>query len=217
METQVASQPTTLSAIERALAAAKARKAVRDSSESDESSLDRDTQKQQLASDREQRKAKKLEQLQRLQQEKEERKLAKAAAKEQRLLKKQPRRSDKPAHMKKVENARARLAPLESSAQFFYNDITTSLNTLQMETLAQHLLVAAREQRTLAAANAPAIPVGATVRITGGEPKFIGLLGEVTHSQKLRLVVKVQDVKKPVYIYAGEAELATQTSQVAAE
>lgn len=225
MQTTTTSNKTT--AIERALAAAKARKAAKASEDTGdlekvEASEDGETQttptpkkakdtdeaKAARKAERDAERAKRAE-------EKASKELAAAAAKAEKAAAREAAKAEKaaakadkkPAHMKKVEKARAKLPPMAESMTALFDEVTTNYGAGSIEVFAQHILVQARALRTMRACQATQLPLGATVRITGGEPKFVGSVGKVVHSQKLRAKVEVSGVKNPVYIYTGEAEV----------
>ena len=133
---------------------------------------------------------------------------ARKAAKEAVKAEKQAAKAaKKPAHMKKVDRARAKLPQLDEATTLSFNELTGNLTAVQLHVLSLHLQIHNRAMATQRANDLTPLPMGATVRITGGEPKFIGMVGEVVHSQKLRAKVVVEGVKNPVYIFTGEAEL----------
>jgi hypothetical protein len=232
-------QTTKISAIDRALAAAKARKAaLGDASQSAvaktevtsaeipsrqkskpkaEKPTDADREAARAARDaaRVERLNAKAAKLAAEAETKAAAKVAREAAKaEKRAAKEAEKATKKPAHMKKVERARAKCPPLSDAAQLIFSEITANLSAGQIDALAQHLLVHNRATATILATRSPALPLGATVRITGGEAKWIGAMGTVVHSQKLRAKVEVSGVSKPVYIYNGQADVV-QTAQSA--
>jgi len=108
-------------------------------------------------------------------------------------------------HLKKVNNARAKLPKMNGSVQESYNDLVSNFSAVQLEALAAHLGLAAREKKTVAAASAIRLPLGSSVTVTGGDPRYIGKTGTVVHSQKLRAKVQVPGLARLVYIYNGEA------------
>jgi len=134
----------------------------------------------------------------------EERKATKEAAKAEKLAAKTAK---KPAHMKKVDRARAKLPQMDEATTLSFNELVGNLTAVELHVLSLHLQIHNRASATVRAASLTPLPMGATVRITGGEPKFIGMVGEVVHSQKLRAKVAVSGVKNPVYIFTGEAEV----------
>lgn len=204
METQTIDNTNKLSAIELALAAAKARKAAKEQSGSstDTNPEDRATIKAQIEADRAARKARREAAENTSSTTREEKAAAKAAKK---AAKAAEAANGRPTHMKKVERAKSKLAPMCTAAADLLTTAKRDLAPIQLEVLAQHLIVAAREQRTLGAHNASILPVGTSVQITAGDPRFIGARGTVVKSHKLRLLVAVEGLSKPIYIYAGEA------------
>lgn len=246
METQTttSSSNSKMTAIERALAAAKARKAAKAAEEGTEpdkatvsehpvarserkaaankalTAEQREAAKAKREEERTARAASKAEKAAADAAAKSEKKAAREAAKAEKAAARLAAKADrKPAHMKKVERARAKLPALAEEATRLFDEITTNLSIQQIEVIAGHLLVQARAMRTMRAQGAVAPKLGETVRIVGGDPKFVGMTGEVVHSHKLRLLVKVEGLKKPVYLYTGETEPlpAEETPAAAAE
>ena len=215
METQV----NTMSAIDRALAAAKARKAVRDSMPTTDGSPpvevriparsdeERSAAALQRQAEREARQARKAEA-----------DVLKAAAKEakkaERATAKESRQTDsgKPTHMKKVDRARSKCPELNEEAQKIFGEVTANFSAQQIDALAQHLLVHNRATLTLRALSTPRLPLGATVRVTSGNPRYIGCVGTVVKSQNLRATIQVPGQQKLVYIYTGEAEVVEEVA-----
>jgi hypothetical protein len=243
MDMQTNSQPSNkMSAIDRALAAAKARKSqriasgeeaaetpvaakpakepkapktpkVKEPKANDEA---REASRQQRDAERVERLAAKAAKLAAEAEAKAAAKAAREAAKaEKRAVKEAEKAVKKPAHMKKVERARAKCPALNEAAALLFGDITSNLSAQQIDALAQHLVVHNRAMQTIRACQSAQLPMGATVRITGGDPKFVGMVGEVVHTQKLRAKVAVPGITKPVYIYTGEAELFAAEAGVA--
>lgn len=112
-----------------------------------------------------------------------------------------------PAHLKKVERAKAKLPQLNEEMQKEFNGIISNFGLPQLEALAMHLQLHTRTEKTLRATKGGPLPLGATVTIIGGDPRFIGKTGTVVTSQKLRATVAVEGAKKPVYIYTSEAKV----------
>jgi len=135
--------------------------------------------------------------------EREERRAAREALKEA--------RGDKPtkgpAHMKKVQRALSKLPSLNETAAEEFKSLVANFGVYELEKFALHLQHYSRTQKTIQAAQGERLPLGASVTIIGGEPRFIGLQGKVIHAQKLRAKVAVDGLKKPVYIYTGEAKI----------
>lgn len=112
-----------------------------------------------------------------------------------------------PAHLKKVERAKAKLPQLNEMMQTLVNNIVSSCSLQQIDALAMHMQLHARAEKTRLAATSGALPIGAAVTIFGGDPRYIGKVGRVVTSQKLRATVAVDGVKKPAYIYTSEAKV----------
>ncbi len=144
--------------------------------------------------------------------ERAERKAARAEAKAQKDASKTSEKEGRLAHMKKVETAKSKLPALDKISATIFGDATANLSADQITALALHLQHHNRETATIRANTLPPLPLGATVRITGGEPKFIGMTGKVIHSQKLRAKVQVPGVSRIVYIYNGEANIVEEVA-----
>lgn len=238
--TQTTGKEDNMSAIDRALAAAKARKAQRDSLYGESNNTptvppakksspavpkakpskpqgeDREAAKSKRDEERAAREAAKLEKAAAEEAAKAARKAEREAAKAAKRAAKQDEKSaKKPAHMKKVDRARAKCPALLGDAEAMFGEITANLSAQQIDALAQHLMVHNRAMATVRATQLEPLPLGATVRITGGEAKFVGMTGEVIHSQKLRAKVAVPGVSKPVYIYNGQAEIVEELAVAA--
>jgi hypothetical protein len=121
--------------------------------------------------------------------------------------------ANRPAHMKKVENARAKLPPLNQEAELVYNEIITNFGGTTVTAIAEHLKLYVRMSSTQRAMNGKPLEAGATVQVIGGDPKFIGKIGTVVSSQKLRTFVKIDGVKKDIYMFT--TDLKVQEAQVA--
>jgi len=111
------------------------------------------------------------------------------------------------AHMKKVEKARAKLPTLSSEAELLYTEIVGNYGSHMVATIAEHLKLHIRMSATKRAAEGAALPVGTTVRIIGGDPKFANKVGTVVKSQKLRSFVKVEGVRKDVYVFTSDLKV----------
>jgi len=198
-----------LSAIDRALAAAKARKAAKEAA----GILQEQTPvapKAPRAEDPEKAAARRLRAAAKeakhaqLEAERAERRAAREARKAERVA---TPKAKGPAHMKKVERALSKLPPLNESAKAEFEAMTSNYGIYELEKFAAHLQLFSRTQKTLRAADLQKLPLGASVTITGGDLRYVGMQGKVVHSQKLRAKVAVDGVKKPVYIYTGEAKI----------
>lgn len=138
----------------------------------------------------------------------EEREASRQAAKAERerirAEKKANRPETKPAHMKKVANAAAKLPGLGTVAQGTFDEVIRTLNTEQITALALHLQHHNRVQATTKATSGIELKVGQVVRITGGDPKYIGMTGAIETLRRIRCYVAVPGAKRPVYIFTSE-------------
>lgn len=191
-----------MTGIDIALAAAKARKAMKESAGILDSTAVKIPRAIDPAKEIERAAAKSIKFAQ-LEAEREERRVAREELKAERGGK--PTKG--PAHMKKVERALSKLPPLNESAVEEFKSMVANFGVYELEKFALHLQHYSRTQKTIRAAQGERLPLGASVTITGGEPRFVGLQGKVIHAQKLRAKVAVDGFKKPVYIYTGEAKI----------
>lgn len=182
-----------LSAIDKALAAARARKANKETS--GDTTISPNENRDFKTAEREARAAKRAADREALVADRQRRREARAAANQ---------RTD--VHMKKVQTARSKLPNLSDTSRDIFERATTNLDRVQLEALAQHLQFHNRLQSTI---NAPAkpIPVGTTVRIVSGDHRYIGLTGKISRSQKLRSHVSVPDRPREVYLFTSDLEV----------
>jgi hypothetical protein len=207
-----------LSAIDRALAAAKARKAAKEAAGIEPEAATPKTKKVATpkvksskvvdasllearaakAAERNDAKSKKMAQLE----------IDRADRRAARAVKTAARAAQQPlvvpAHLKKVERAKAKLPGLNEEMQSQFNGIVAAFDVHQLEAMAMHLQLYTRTEKTL---KGRPLPIGAIVTICGGDPRYIGKTGSVLTSQKLRATVAVEGTKKPVYIYTSEAKI----------
>ena len=201
---------TKLSAIDKALAAAKARAAAKASIDGDNQPIEVTTKEKPAKEP----KAKKETQPNFAKaQKKEAEAVLRAEAKRIRDAEREARKaakatagdSKKSAHMKKVEKAGAKLPALQASAETLFNEITTNLSRVQVAMLALHLQHFNRVKATEMAAGR-SYKQGQAVRITGGDPKYLGLQGTIESARPLRCFVNVPGVRKPVYLFTSDIE-----------
>jgi len=188
---------TKFSAIDKALAAAKARKAAKELLPQTSAEVpDAPTEARKKATDEE--KAAKLavraQKQAQLKADREARKAAKAQ---------QPKG---PAHMKKIDRAASKLPELNDQTQLLFNEATTNFSSGQLTALALHLQHFNRVKATERALSQK-VEVGSRVRIIGGDPKFIGMTGTVSKAQRIRCYVSVPGVKREVYCFTSDVEL----------
>lgn len=235
---QVVSTPNannTMSAIDRALAAARARKAARvdaglDAPEAPKPAAKavpkpakevkpvkakptdeaREAARLVREAERAKRNEEKAAKLAEAKAAKEAKKSAAAAAKAEALQARAAakKNSTESAHLRKVERARAKLPKLGEEAQKTFDELTNSMSIAQLEALAQHLLVQSRAIRTIRSVKQAPVTVGDKVRVVGGDNSFVGLIGEVVVAGKLRVQVKVEERNKPLYLFRADVEAA---------
>jgi len=112
---------------------------------------------------------------------------------------------NKVAHVAKVQKAIDRLPRMSPALAERFNDIVSTFSPAETIVLAKHLEVRARWTRTVKA-NATALSEGQEVRITNGDPRFIGQIGTVTDVHRIRCYVRVPGVKRPVYLFTSDVE-----------
>lgn len=200
---------TKLSAIDKALAAAKARKAAKDGSTplpppAKEPKAKKETQPDFAKSQRT-----------------EALKAAREAAKAQREAERAVRRANKeanpkgPVHMKKVAKAAEKLPPLGSeAADRIFNEITVNFSAAVISALALHLQHFNRTKATERALGQK-VEVGARVSIVAGDPRYIGMTGTVDRAQRIRCYVNVPGVRKPVYLFTSDVAVLPAEEAVA--
>lgn len=204
MEIQ-ANTPNKLSAIDRALAAAKARKEAKDPGADAapkatpskpkaqmQESIDKTAAKLAKDAAREARQAQ-------IKVDREARRAAKAAEKN----------TGKPAHMKKIDRAASKLPTLNDQMQLTFNEVTTNYSAEQITALALHLQHFNRVKATERALSQK-VEAGASIRIIGGDPKYIGMMGTVAKAQRIRCFVDVPGFKKPVYLFTSDVEVVVE-------
>jgi len=213
---------TKLSAIERALAAAKARKAAKGMDASEQVAAPvkakaktpkapkAETEETDVAAQRDAKRVERLNakaaKLAQLTADREARKTAREAAKAEKAAARAAATADKvPAHMKKVAKAAEKLPQLRTDVQLAFSDIVSNFSRDQIAALALHLQHHNRVAATQRAATMK-LENGDTVRIVGGDPKYIGMSGTVDRAQRIRCYVMVPGVRKPVYLFTSDVE-----------
>lgn len=112
----------------------------------------------------------------------------------------------KPAHMSKVDKAAEKLPGLDNAVGAFFNELTVNFTQVQLSALSAHLQHFNRVKATERALNQK-VTMGSTVRITGGDNRFIGMEGTVSKAQRIRCYVSVPGVKKDVYLFTSDCEV----------
>ena len=233
---------TKLSAIEKALAAAKARKAAKEAAGLTEETpapkakkepkpkAEKPTKAPKAAKEpkaktvdpakeaaKAERLAAKAAKMAELEAQRAERKAAREAAKAEREATRAAAKSAPgSAHMKKVEKARAKLLPLSSEAELLYSEIIGNFGGPMVNAIAEHLKLHVRMSATQRATEGKALPVGTTVRIINGDAKYLNMVGTVVKSQKLRSFVKVEGVRKDVYVFTADLKVVADADMAVA-
>jgi len=193
-------QQTDISAIDRALAAAKARRAAKEAAGAFEPSDDgpKVSTHPAFAAD----------------QKKEALRLAREADRAKRAEEREQRRAAKPArtpkadaHMKKVKSAEGKLPALTEAASVIFNELTVNFGAAQLGALALHIQHYNRARATERAVSTP-VSVGSRVRIVGGDPRYIGQVGVLTKAQRIRCFVEVPGRDRPIYLFTSDVEAA---------
>lgn len=140
-----------------------------------------------------------------------EQKVAREAKKAQRdqvrAAKKAEREAAKHApHMSKVDKAAEKLPPLSDALQSLFGELVINNSRDSIAALAAHLTHYNRVKATERALTQK-VTLGDTVRITGGDPRYVGKTGLVTKSQRIRCYVDLEGVKKPVYLFTSDVEV----------
>ena len=211
MEAQQISQDSTktMSAIDRALAAARARAAQRAAivaAEARDPAASEDKQTAPKAKAEKQPKVKDEATKAAAEEARAQRKAERDADREKRKAEKAAAAEGKKSHMKKVERAASKLPALSTEAQSKLNELRLELSNVELTALSAHILHHVRATATVAAAGKRP-GVGAKVKIVGGDPKFVGMVGTVVDSRPLRCFVEVQGAKKPVYLFNSEVSM----------
>lgn len=194
-----------ISAIDRALAAARDRKAIKDSV-TDTTASPHKAEKSEPKPDAATKTAIKVEKEAQNVARKAERDTARVARKAVKDAEKSAKRL---SHMKKVERALNKLPSLNEATQLIFNESICNMSAQQLDAMAQHILHYNRSMATVSAMKSKMLQIGSMVRILGGDPKFVGMVGTVVKSRQLRAKVQVPGVDKLVYIFTGQAEPVT--------
>lgn len=144
--------------------------------------------------------------------ERAERKANRDAARATKLAERAANRQ--PAHMKKVQKAAEKLGTLAQAAQLLFNEATTNLTAAELAILALHIQHFNRVQATGRALNQK-IEAGMEVTITGGDPRFIGRTGTVSKAQRIRCYVTLEGQSKPVYLFTSDVAPAAEAEESA--
>ncbi len=206
------SESKTESAIERAMAAVAARKAAKAQAAADKPAKAPKEKKEKVEkpADPEAKAAAKADKAKAREAKQAELKEQRAARKAEREATKAAARGTKKggAHMVKVDKAAAKLPALNESARLILDEATTNLGEAQVLALAMHMQHAVRAKATARAAEIQ-VSTGDHVKITGGDPRFIGMTGLIDRAQRIRCYVKVDGRDKPVYCFTSDVVKVT--------
>lgn len=108
----------------------------------------------------------------------------------------------KSTHMSKVDRAASKLPVLTTAAEEVLGKVKADLPLETLTALALHIQHFVRVSSTVAALSQK-LEVGQQVRIVGGDPKFVGKTGTVTKAARLRCFVDVGG-RKPVYLFTSD-------------
>lgn len=108
-------------------------------------------------------------------------------------------------HMGKVEKAAAKLPVLGENAQHFMNDITANCSAADVAAIAAHLQHFNRVSATSRALSQK-LEVGMTVKIVSGDARYLGRVGVLDRVQRIRCFVTLEGVNKDVYLFTSDVE-----------
>lgn len=190
---------TDVSAIDQALASAKARKATREGKPTATKAAKADASPKRPRLTDEEKQARADAKLATSNAKKAARDAARAARRSEKSASKQA------PHLKKVLRAGEKLGTLGEAAQILFNDATANLPAAQVSALAlqlQHFNRVKATERALA----QTIEAGMSVRIVGGDPRFVGTVGTVTKAQRIRCYIAVEGSRKDLYLFTSDVE-----------
>lgn len=195
-------QDQQISAIDKAIAAANARKNAKSGKPSDGTATTGSTPtapaRPRLTE------AEKAAKLAEREAERASRKEKKATERAQKLADRAANRQ--PAHMRKVQKAAEKLSGLGQAALLLFNEATTNLAAAELGNLARHIDHFNRVKATERALEQK-IEADMQVTIVAGDPRFIGKTGTVVKAQRIRCYVKVEGIAKDVYLFTSDVAL----------
>ena len=200
------SKSTKISAIDKALAAARARKASKSESPAgDAPAAEAPATRSEHPKAAETRRTAASDDLENIKASK------RAAAKLLRDVERQQRREARsstqkgPTHMKKVARAGEKLPDLSAAGRTHLNELTTNLGRVDLAALALHIQHFNRVKATEMSVGRR-FKNGTKVRIVAGDLMHLGKIGTVESGRPLRCFVSVPGSKKPVYVFTSELE-----------
>lgn len=111
-------------------------------------------------------------------------------------------------HLAKVAKAASKLPTLDERAQLAFNEATLGLSRDMVSALALHLQHFNRARATERALTQK-LTVGDSVRIVGGDSRYVGQTGTVTKAQRIRCYVSVAGAKKDIYLFSSDVEVVS--------
>lgn len=193
----------TVSEIDKALAAARARKAAKQNGGEASAKPTKET-KDSAPKEPKRPKVSEEEKQARIEARNKERAERKAKREAERAEKLAARLANRqPPHMKKVQKAAEKLGSLGQASQLLFNEATTNLTAAELVVLAQHIMHFNRVKATERALGQK-IEAGMQVTIIGGDPRFIGKTGTVTKAQRIRCYVILEGQSKPIYLFTSD-------------
>ena len=204
-----------LSAIDKAIAQAQARKAAKASGEPAAPKAPKEPKAPKAVAEPKVPRVSEEEKAARLAARETARTAAKTVRDAARAEKLAAKNATKPqAHLKKVERAAEKLGILNEAATLLFNEATANLAAADVATLAAHLNHFNRVKST-ERASATRVEAGASVTIVGGDPRYIGRTGMVFKAQRIRCYVTVEGLSKPVYCFTSDVTVNTETEVAA--
>ena len=116
-------------------------------------------------------------------------------------------------HMSKVLKAAEKLPALSVASAAVFTDVTTNFTRAQVAALAEHLMHFNRVQATNRALDKK-IAVGDRVTIVGGPAKYLGQTGTISKSQRIRCYVTLDESDKEAYCFTSDVELLVEETEV---
>jgi hypothetical protein len=133
--------------------------------------------------------------------ERKERAASKATERAAKLAERLANRA--PAHLAKVNRAAEKLGDLDENAQFIFDDATTNLTAAQITILAARFQHFNRVNATTMSLTQH-LEAGERVQVTGGDPRFIGVIGTLAKVQRIRCLVDVEGLARPLYLFTSD-------------
>lgn len=138
--------------------------------------------------------------------ERAERKTARDTARAEKLAARNANKQ--PAHMRKVQKAAEKLSLLNDAAQLLVNEATTNFSAAELANIALHLQHFNRVKATERALSQN-IEKDMQVTVVGGDPRYIGKTGTVFKAQRIRCYVTIEGFAKPVYLFTSDVAAST--------